>query len=236
MKKKILLITHDAFEHRAIIKSMKDDGYDVLTMALYGNMLAIIREETPALVILDTDPLNPGSLELAQAVKTDKTLQKIPVLLIIDFLHDYILKPVEPKIIQTKVRTLIGTAAATGEKKKVVIIDDEVDLCKTLSYRFEKWGYAVKTAHDGKNGFALIQKEFPDLVILDLHLPLLSGEEVCKRIRKADHLEHIPIIMLTAKKNEVDRIIGKVIGANEYITKPFEIKELFSKVSALVGQ
>lgn len=233
MYKKILFITHDASAYKEIIALMKDDGYEVLTTALYGNMIAIIREETPDLIIIDTDRIQPGAFELSQEIKADKKLQKIPILLAVDFLSEYILKPIEPKIIQAKIHTLIGPASEVADKKKVVIVDDEVDLCTTLSVRFKKWGYAVKTAHDGKSGFALVKKEFPDLVILDLHLPLLSGEDVCKLIRRDDLIGHIPIIMLTAKTNEVDRIIGKVIGANEYITKPFDIDELFSKVSAL---
>ncbi|UCD15586.1 MAG: response regulator [Candidatus Omnitrophota bacterium] len=120
------------------------------------------------------------------------------------------------------------------KKKKVLIVDDEVDIVKTLTYILEREGYAVYGAVDGTEGLEKVTQHMPDLIILDLRLPLLPGEEVCRRIRKDEATAKIPIIMLTAKDLDVDRVIGKVIGANYYITKPFDIKDLLGKIKSLI--
>lgn len=116
-------------------------------------------------------------------------------------------------------------------KKKILLIDDEKNLCKLLSLFIEDWGFDIIVAHDGKDGLAKAKKESPDLIILDLMLPALPGEEVCRQIRKDEKIEKTPIIMLTAKTADVDRVIGKVIGADCYLEKPFNIEELLKEIN-----
>ena len=122
------------------------------------------------------------------------------------------------------------------QKKRILLIEDEDDISHPLAFRLKRMGFDVAIANNGKNGLEEAKLTTPDLIILDLSLPLLSGEEVCKSIRENDEegISQIPIIMLTAKVSEVDRIIGKVIGANSYMTKPFEIEELLKEINRFI--
>ncbi len=116
--------------------------------------------------------------------------------------------------------------------KRILIVEDDEDIRKLLSIRLESQGFQVLTAVDGQEGLNKVLSEKPHLIILDLFLPRLSGEEVCKSVRESRDktISSIPIIMLTAKRSEVDRIIGMVIGANAYIEKPFDPEQLLEQV------
>lgn len=116
-------------------------------------------------------------------------------------------------------------------RKKVMIVDDEVKIIEIIKAYLEKNEYDVCTAFNGKNALKIFEEENPDLVILDLMLPDLSGEEVCKELRKKSR---VPIIMLTAKVSETDIINGLNIGADDYILKPFSPNELIARVTALL--
>ncbi len=122
--------------------------------------------------------------------------------------------------------------------KKILVIDDETDIIRLLSFRLAKEGFNVMTAQDGKTGLTMARTERPHLIVLDLTLPELPGEEVCKAVREDDDeaLATTPIIMVTAKMSDVDRIIGKSIGANHYITKPFDVEDLLKKINVLIRQ
>lgn len=126
----------------------------------------------------------------------------------------------------------------TGKKskKKVLIVEDDSDLNKFLSYLFKKMDFEVHTAFDGEEGLAAARSGRPDLVILDLRLPKFPGEEVCKAIRedRDKAFAKTPIVMLTGKTADVDRVIGNVIGASSYLTKPFRTADLMEQVKRLV--
>jgi len=117
------------------------------------------------------------------------------------------------------------------KKKKVLIVDDEKKIVEAVAAYLENSGYTAITAHDGEKALLLVEKMNPDLVVLDLMLPQISGEEVCKAIRK---ISRIPIIMLTAKINEDDKINGFNIGADDYVTKPFSPRELMARINSLL--
>ena len=119
--------------------------------------------------------------------------------------------------------------------KKILIVDDDQLISLTLKRLLELRGYQIVIAADGEEGLEKTNSAAPDLIILDLMLPKLSGEEVCKKIRKDENLAHLPIIMLTAKSFDSDKIIGKVIGANCYLTKPCDINELLENTSKLLA-
>ena len=118
-------------------------------------------------------------------------------------------------------------------KKRILVIEDEMDICKIIAFRLKSAGYQVTVANDGETGLKKAKRNVPDLIILDLMLPGIPGEMVCKSLREDDRvdLQQIPIIMLTAKSGDVDRLIGKVIGANVYLTKPFDADSLIGEVS-----
>ncbi|MDP1853709.1 MAG: response regulator transcription factor [Candidatus Omnitrophota bacterium] len=119
-------------------------------------------------------------------------------------------------------------------KEKILVVDDEKDIVKMLDYNLKKEGFRVISAEDGKAALNLAEREHPDLIILDLMLPEIDGLEVCKILKKQDKTSGIPIIMLTAKSQETDKIVGLELGADDYVTKPFSPKELIARVKAVL--
>ena len=119
--------------------------------------------------------------------------------------------------------------------KKILIIEDENELCDLLGLRLERGGFEVIVANDGVEGLNKARLEKPDLIILDLMLPKMHGEEVCKEVRRDARISEVPIIMLTAKCTDADKVIGTVIGANVYIGKPFDGAKLMQAINKLLG-
>jgi two-component system alkaline phosphatase synthesis response regulator PhoP len=114
---------------------------------------------------------------------------------------------------------------------KILVVEDEKALVKVLKYNLEKAGYAVVAAHDGEAGLASFRDERPDLVILDVMLPKKDGFEFCKAVRQ---VSRTPILMLTARKEEVDRVLGLELGADDYVTKPFSVREVMARIKAIL--
>ena len=114
--------------------------------------------------------------------------------------------------------------------KKILIVDDEVDLVETVRFPLEIEGFDTLVSYNGEDALNQARKEKPDLIILDLMLPKLDGYKVCRLLKFDERYKHIPILMLTAKTQEKDKILGKETGADEYITKPFEMDYLLGKV------
>ena len=118
--------------------------------------------------------------------------------------------------------------------KRILVIEDDPDIVELLRYNLEKEDFQVYAATDGKTGLELVKRGSANLLILDLMLPQLSGIEVCKEIRKSQEHETLPIIMLTARGEETDRVLGLELGADDYVTKPFSIREMVARVKALL--
>lgn len=118
--------------------------------------------------------------------------------------------------------------------QKILIVDDEEDIAELLSYNLVREGFAAVVAHDGETALRLIKKENPDLVLLDLMLPGMNGLDVCKSVRRNPETARLPIIMLTAKSDEIDKVTGLELGADDYITKPFGVKELIARVRSIL--
>jgi len=115
-------------------------------------------------------------------------------------------------------------------KEKILIIEDEADLVKGLKLNLADEGYEVSWASDGREGLRKALEEAPDLIILDIMLPKMSGLDVCRELRQKNI--GIPIIMLTAKGGEIDKVVGLEVGADDYLTKPFSIRELLARIKA----
>jgi len=120
--------------------------------------------------------------------------------------------------------------------KKILVVDDEVDLVKTLRFSLETEGYTVLASYNGEDALNQARKENPDLVLLDIMLPKLDGYKVCRLLKFDERYKHIPILMLSAKTQEKDKIIGMETGADEYITKPFDMDELIEKIKAYLNK
>ena len=118
--------------------------------------------------------------------------------------------------------------------KKILIVEDEHDLIRLLKYNLEKEGFRVSYTTEGNLALAEIRRDEPDLVILDLMLPGIDGLEVCRQLRRHEKYASLPILMLTARGEEADRVVGLEIGADDYVTKPFSMRELIARVRALL--
>jgi two-component system phosphate regulon response regulator PhoB len=130
-----------------------------------------------------------------------------------------------------------GAAAVSGSARmrpRVLVVDDEKDLVDLITYNLGRNGYEIMSAYNGGDALELAQREQPDLVLLDLMLPGLDGTEVARRLKGDARTAHIPIIMLTAKSEETDVVVGLTLGADDYVTKPFSVKVLLARVKAVL--
>jgi two-component system phosphate regulon response regulator PhoB len=119
-------------------------------------------------------------------------------------------------------------------KTTILVVDDETDVLELISYNLEQAGFAVVTAQDGAEGLAKAKQLLPSLILLDVMLPEVNGLDVCKSLRKEPSTAGIPIIMLTAKAAEIDRVLGLELGADDYVTKPFSPRELVLRIKKLL--
>lgn len=125
-----------------------------------------------------------------------------------------------------------GGKVLAGEK--ILIVDDEVHIVELIKYNLESNGYRAYTAYDGREALKAVEENGADLIILDLMLPVIDGLEVCKTLKRRQNTAGIPIIMLTAKSEEFDKILGLELGADDYITKPFSVRELLARVKVVL--
>lgn len=119
-------------------------------------------------------------------------------------------------------------------KSKILVVDDEPDALELIEYKLRGAGYQVFTAADGASALKLARKHKPDVVVLDLMLPEVDGIEVCKNLRRDPETADMPILMLTAKADEIDRVIGLEVGADDYVTKPFSPRELILRIKNIL--
>src|SRR6266536_3809005 len=122
----------------------------------------------------------------------------------------------------------------TGAGRKILVVEDESDVADLLTLNFRKAGFRISTAVDGASGLQKAREDRPDFIVLDLMLPKMSGLEVCKILKNDTATSHIPILMLTAKAEEIDRIVGLEFGADDYVTKPFSPREVVLRIRAIL--
>lgn len=127
-----------------------------------------------------------------------------------------------------------SSAPAMKTGQSILIVEDEVDLADVLSYQLRREGYDCRVVHDGSAAIAEIERRPPDLIVLDRMLPKTTGDEVAMKIKSESRLAHIPIIMVTAKAEETDELVGFAIGADDYIHKPFSPKLLAARIQAVL--
>ena len=116
--------------------------------------------------------------------------------------------------------------------KRILIIEDDRDIVELVRYNLANEGFQVSGVNDGASGLSTLKKSPPDLLLLDLMLPKLSGLEICREVRKDESLNRLPILMLTARGDEADRVVGLEMGADDYVTKPFSPRELRARIKA----
>src|SRR5438132_4422210 len=126
-----------------------------------------------------------------------------------------------------------GPSPSAVARARILVIEDERALTDVLAYNLQREGYETVVAHDGQEGLRKAQTLLPDLILLDLMLPVLSGLEVCRELKAGERTRDIPIVMLTAKTEETDQVVGFSLGADDYVNKPFSVKVLMQRIKAL---
>src|SRR5512138_3790477 len=116
----------------------------------------------------------------------------------------------------------------------ILIVDDERDLVSVLDFNFRQAGFETRLATSGQEAEQQLRRQVPDLVLLDLMLPDISGTEICRRVKSEPRTRHVPVVMLTAKSDEMDKVVGFELGADDYVTKPFSVRELVLRVKAVL--
>lgn len=124
--------------------------------------------------------------------------------------------------------------AASRSRKTILVVDDEKDLVDLITYNLQRNGYDVLCAHNGNEALEVAQREHPDLIVLDLMLPGIDGTEVARRLKGDARTSNIPLVMLTAKGEETDVVVGLTLGADDYVTKPFSMKILLARLTSLM--
>jgi phosphate regulon transcriptional regulator PhoB len=127
-----------------------------------------------------------------------------------------------------------ATKPAGGVRRKILVVEDDTDLRELIRYNLDQEGFAVEEAADGVQALDQINRRSPDLVVLDLMLPGMSGLEICRKIRSTPQTATLPILVATAKGTEVDKVLGLEMGADDYVVKPFSPRELVARVKALL--
>jgi len=130
--------------------------------------------------------------------------------------------------------TATSSAPLATDRQRVLVVEDERDIAELVRFNLEQEGFTVRVAHDGEQALAVVRREPPALVILDLMLPGIPGLEVCRRLRGEAATARLPVIMLTARAAEADRVVGLEMGADDYVTKPFSPRELVARVRAVL--
>ena len=128
----------------------------------------------------------------------------------------------------------VGTRSPANRPRKILVVDDEPDIVEMIAFNLGNEGFSVLRAGDGEQALEAIRRDQPHLVVLDLLLPRLGGLDVCRAVRRNEATEHLPIIMLTAKSDPVERILGLEIGADDYVIKPFHVRELVARIRAVL--
>ena len=118
--------------------------------------------------------------------------------------------------------------------EKILIVEDDPDIAEMISYNLGKEGYGIVLTDNGEDAVARAQKEHPAIIILDIMLPGMDGMEVCRTLKQADETRHMPIIMLSARSQETDKVVGLELGADDYVTKPFSPRELIARIRAVL--
>ncbi len=139
-----------------------------------------------------------------------------------------VLKPTSPA------DTLIERVSSMAKQQSILVVEDESDLARLLRHNIEREGYKCRVAADGQKALAEMEAAAPDLILLDRMLPELSGDEVIARVRRDPRLAATPILMLTAKADEADELVGFALGADDYVSKPFSMKLVLARIAALL--
>jgi DNA-binding response OmpR family regulator len=252
MKKKVLLVDDDQDVISALQTVLESKGFQVEAAFDGPSGLKKAKAENPDLIVLDVMLPDLDGMAVCHALKKDPSTRLIPVLILTSLSQSsrgkdaarlvaeghgaegYLEKPVEPRLFMDHVYALLDPKKKKG-LSRVLLVDDDPDFVETLRVVLAENGYEVITAHAGDEGFETALKEKPDIILLDIMLPVKDGYEVCQEIKEHKDLKKIPVIMLTSIGRKLTepgygKIMAQSHQADDYIEKPVEVAELLRRI------
>jgi len=235
-----------------IKKILVGQNYEVITAYDGKEGIEKTKSEKPDLIILDIRMPSMNGYEFmrtlrSELVNADKPMVPVIVLTAIEKMEEvfrdegakgYLVKPLDPPVLLAEIEELLKKISTEGKENlpKILIVDDELAFNAILQTRLEACGYQVVAAKDGEEGLAKVESEKPDLIVLDVMMPKVDGFEVCSTLKSDARYNKIPIIFLSAMAQEDNFAVGKKVGADSYIAKPFETAVLITKIKELLSQ
>jgi DNA-binding response OmpR family regulator len=243
--KRILVIDDDIASVNFAKKNLTKNNYEVVIATDPMNSLKMVSQHNPNLIIVDIKIAKMDGYGLIRKLKNDNSTQDIPIIIVtspasmddmykVEGISDYILKPYNDQDFQLRITRMLANRDEKSAKKRILIVEDEEEMANFLKMRLEAHNFDVLVTYDGKEGLDKAREEIPDLIILDLMLPKMDGYKVCEFLKGDDKFKEIPIIMLTAKAKEMYEQIGREVGADAYIPKPFEAEVMLSTIQRLI--
>lgn len=246
MPKKILIIDDEINLVELAKVNLEARGFNVVTAMDGEEGIKKVYTEMPDLIILDGWLPGIDGWQICREIKNDSRTKNIPVIFLTAATQKddikkanesgcglFLAKPVDPLKLVEICEKIINGKINHG-KHKILAVDDDSTMTELLKVNLENAGYKVITASDGEKAMELIGKEKFDLILLDIMLPKVDGHEICQRLRKKDTTFLIPVIVISAKDKPVDKITGLRLGADEYITKPFDLEELLTRIDSIL--
>lgn len=241
----ILVADDDELISDLLKQGLTSEACNIITAENGKEVMQYVKQHatTPLdLIILDVNMPKMDGFKTIKALKSDKKTQDIPVIMLTgrdddsDIINgishgalDYITKPFD---VHDLVDHIFHTLKRS--KTKILVADDDTLICDLLKHHFQHIGYSVIVANDGKEALSMLQKEKPNIAILDIMMPGMDGISVLQQAKKHTDSANIPIVMLTAKNQQENVLIGLKTGAHDYITKPFDVEELSARVSSIL--
>ncbi|MDD5004910.1 MAG: response regulator [Candidatus Omnitrophica bacterium] len=248
MKKKILVVD-DEQDIREIIKiTLTDDGFEVIEAGDGRTAIELAKKEKPDLITMDVIMPNIDGLTAAKIIKEDPETKDIPIVILsvlsqdknkyVQGISDYISKPFSPEELMSKIKGAIEKSGLSSRNlKNILVVDDEPDVIDIVTISLKEKGFNMISANNGLEALERLKTFMPNLIIVDINMPLMNGFELIKHLKKEPRFNNVPIVVLTGTYlSKQDKEHGLTLGASKYLTKPFTIETLVKDIEDMLCQ
>jgi PAS domain S-box-containing protein len=242
--KKILVVDDEANIRRFLKHELGNRGYQVLEASGGKEAIDLAREHHPDLITLDIVMPDINGHDVTAVLKNDPATKDIPILVLSIVeekekayklgANDFVTKPFTMKILTEKINRLLQDAQTQDDHKKILVVDDDKSLVRSLKYRLEKRGFSVDTAYNGKEAIEVAEGHHPNLVLLDIVMPEMDGYEVMKVLKHEPDTAQIPIVVMTGVENVGGKVKALSVGATEYLNKSTGFDQLLNTIESII--
>jgi PAS domain S-box-containing protein len=242
--KKILVVDDEANIRRFLKHELGNRGYQVLEASGGKEAIDLVREHHPDLITLDIVMPDINGHDVTAVLKNDAATKDIPILVLSIVeekekayklgANDFVTKPFTMKILTEKINRLLQDAQTQDDHKKILVVDDDKSLVRSLKYRLEKRGFSVDTAYNGKEAIEVAEGQHPNLILLDIVMPEMDGYEVMKVLKHKSDTSAIPIVVMTGVENVGGKVKALSVGATEYLNKSTGFDQLLKTIESII--